>query len=73
MRPQIEKPEMQNSILDQTGLAKPGKSHGLPGRGPVLDSQEATGLVGFLDGSRSKLNHFSVLNLDHQQVTQTHC
>ena len=36
---------MQSRTLDQTGLAKPGKTRGLTGTGPGLDRQEAAGRV----------------------------
>jgi hypothetical protein len=39
------KPEMQHWVMEQNGLAKSGKTHGLMGRGPYLASQEATGRV----------------------------
>jgi len=43
MRPQIDKPEKQNRILDPMSLAKPGKTRGLTGTGPGLERQETAG------------------------------
>jgi hypothetical protein len=45
MQPQIEKPKTQNWILEQTDLAKPGKTRGLKGTGPGLAQQDAAGEV----------------------------
>ena len=45
MRPYIEKPEIQNWRLEQTGLAQPGKTCGLTGTGPGLAHQDAAGQV----------------------------
>jgi len=39
------KPETQNRRLDPTGLAKPGETRGLTGKGPGLARQESAGRV----------------------------
>ena len=45
MRPEIEKPEMQNLTLELTGPAKPGKTCGLMGTGPGLARQDSVGQI----------------------------
>ena len=53
------------------GLAKPGEICGLTGTAPVLDLQEAAGLV--FEGSGTEPNRFSNPNPDCWRVTRTHC
>jgi len=39
------KPKPQNRRLEPTGLAKPGETHGLTGKGPGLACQQSAGWV----------------------------
>ena len=54
MRPQIEKPEIQNQRLDLMGITKPGENRGLPGTGPGLDHQYEAGRVFGWSWNRTK-------------------
>jgi hypothetical protein len=71
MRQTIDIPDNRNRQLEPTGLAKPGKTHGLTGTGAGLACQDAAG-QGF-GHVWDRTEPFEGSKLDHWRVTRTRC